>query len=129
MKRLVFAIRDVPIRQILCFQISSYTLRPFWRYVPCTIYWVTQKLPQICTVIFRIRIGKVAWFTVYICGNFWVTQYIHSSFNEQNSDLLPIRLLDIWSAHIDKKILNKCFFQPLTLKISEISKLGEKAPT
>ena len=37
---------------------------------------MTQKLPQICTVILRIRIGKVAWFAVYICGNFWVTQYI-----------------------------------------------------
>ena len=23
-------------------------------------YWVTQKLPQICTAILRIRIGKVA---------------------------------------------------------------------
>ena len=23
-------------------------------------YWVTQKLPQICTVFLRIRIGKVA---------------------------------------------------------------------
>ena len=23
-------------------------------------YWVTLKLPQICTVIFRFRIGKVA---------------------------------------------------------------------
>ena len=23
-------------------------------------YWVTKKLPQICTVILRIRIGKVA---------------------------------------------------------------------
>ena len=32
-------------------------------------------LPQICTVILRIHIGKVAWFAVYICGNFWVTQY------------------------------------------------------
>ena len=40
-----------------------------------SLYWVTQKLPQICTVILRIRIGKVAWFAVYICGNFWVTQY------------------------------------------------------
>ena len=39
------------------------------------LYWVTQKLPQISTVILRIRIGKVAWFAVYICGNFWVTQY------------------------------------------------------
>ena len=38
-------------------------------------YWVTQKLPQIFTVIFRICIGKVAWFAVYICDNFWVTQY------------------------------------------------------
>ena len=36
-------------------------------------YWVTKKLPQICIVIFRIRIGKVA-FAVYICGNFWVPQ-------------------------------------------------------
>ena len=35
-----------------------------------------QKLPQSCTVILRIRIGKVAWFAVYICGNFWVTQYL-----------------------------------------------------
>ena len=27
-------------------------------------YWVTQKLPQICTVILRICIGKLAWFAV-----------------------------------------------------------------
>ena len=39
------------------------------------IYWVTHKLPQIRTVILRICIGKVAWSAVYICGNFWVTQY------------------------------------------------------
>ena len=31
-------------------------------------YWVTQKLPQICTVILCIFIWKVAWFAVYICG-------------------------------------------------------------
>ena len=37
-------------------------------------HWVPQKLPQICTVILRIHIGKVAWFVGYICGNFWVTQ-------------------------------------------------------
>ena len=37
---------------------------------------MTQKLPQICTVILRILIGKVAWFAVYISGNVWVTQYI-----------------------------------------------------
>ena len=37
-------------------------------------YWVTQKLPQICTVILRICFGKVAKFAVYICGNFWGTQ-------------------------------------------------------
>ena len=43
-------------------------------------YWVTRKLPQICTVIFRIRIGKVAWFAVYICGNFWVTQYFYTDY-------------------------------------------------
>ena len=41
----------------------------------CT-YWVLQKLPQICTVILCICIGKVAWFAVYICGNLWGTQYI-----------------------------------------------------
>ena len=35
-------------------------------------YWVTQKSPQICSVILRICIGKVAWFAVYICSNFWV---------------------------------------------------------
>ena len=40
------------------------------------IYWVTQKLPQICTVILRFRIGKVPWFAVYICGKFLVTQCI-----------------------------------------------------
>ena len=26
-------------------------------------------------VILRICIGKVTWFAVYFCGNFWVTQY------------------------------------------------------
>ena len=40
------------------------------------IYWVTQKFPQICTVILRICIGKVACFAVYICGIFGVTQYV-----------------------------------------------------
>ena len=39
-------------------------------------YWVIQKLPQICAVILRICIEKVAWFAVYICSNFWVPQYI-----------------------------------------------------
>ena len=38
-------------------------------------YWVTQKLPQICLVIVCIRVGEIAWFAVYICGNFCVTQY------------------------------------------------------
>ena len=33
------------------------------------------ELPQICTVILFILIGKVAWVAVYNCGNFWVTQY------------------------------------------------------
>ena len=40
------------------------------------IYWVTQKLPQICTVILCIRNGNVAWFAVYICDYFLVTQYL-----------------------------------------------------
>ena len=36
---------------------------------------MTQKLPQIFTVILRIFIGKVEWFAVYICDSSWVTQY------------------------------------------------------
>ena len=40
-------------------------------------YWVTQMLPQIYTAnhaTFPIQIRRI---TVQICGNFWVTQYIH----------------------------------------------------
>ena len=44
-------------------------------FICCMLYWVTQKLPQICTVLLRICIGRVAWFAVYMGGNFWVTQY------------------------------------------------------
>ena len=40
---------------------------------------MSQKLPQICTVILRIRIMEVAWSAVYICGNFRVTQYLKKS--------------------------------------------------
>ena len=40
------------------------------RLIPFLLW--TQKSPQICTVILRICIGKVAWFAVYICSNFWV---------------------------------------------------------
>ena len=46
------------------------------RQVQFSMYWVTQKLTQIYTVNLRIRIGKVALFAIYICGNFWVTQYV-----------------------------------------------------
>ena len=46
-------------------------------------YWVTKKLPQICTVILHILIGKVALFSVYTCGNFWVTQYFEFHSFEQ----------------------------------------------
>ena len=35
------------------------------------IYWVPQKLSQICTVILKICIGKVAWFPEFVCGNLW----------------------------------------------------------
>ena len=41
-----------------------------------SLYWLAQKWPQIFTIILRFCIGKVAWFAVYICGNFWVTQYL-----------------------------------------------------
>ena len=50
---------------------SMHSSYPIW--IPNTQYWVTQKLPQMCTVILRICIGKVAGFVVHICGNFWVT--------------------------------------------------------
>ena len=54
-------------------------------------YWVTQKLPQICTVILRICIWKVA---VYIYGNFWVTCTLLNPFTL----IAPIRLL--YSGHL-----------------------------
>ena len=42
--------------------------------LPSTVsYWVSQKLPQIYTVIVYICIGKVVWFAVYICSNLWNT--------------------------------------------------------
>ena len=53
---------------------SNWQIRQTEKYID-QIYWVTQKLPQTCTVILRICIGKVSWFAVYICGNFWVNQY------------------------------------------------------
>ena len=57
--------------------INKWTLyRDVLKSVNCTViryFWVTQKLPQICAVILRILIGKVAWFAVTCC-NFWVTQ-------------------------------------------------------
>ena len=31
-----------------------------YNYLFHILYWVTRKLPQICTAILRIRIGKVA---------------------------------------------------------------------
>ena len=39
---------------------------------------VSKYIPQICTVILRICIGKVACFAVYICGNLWTTRCIHT---------------------------------------------------
>ena len=57
----------------VCFYVSVYLC--FW--LSLCVYWVTQKLPQICTVILRICIGNFAGFAVYICGNFWVTQYVY----------------------------------------------------
>ena len=40
-------------------------------YMNLEYYWGPQKLPQICTLISYICIGKVAGFEVYICGNIW----------------------------------------------------------
>ena len=42
----------------------------------CWIYWVPQKLPQIYTVIASVYIGKLVWFTVYICDNKLNAHYI-----------------------------------------------------
>ena len=36
-------------------------------------YWVTQKLPQICTIFYVSILGRLR--NLYICVNFWVTQY------------------------------------------------------
>ena len=51
-----------------CFLLLEFNLLVF--------YWLAQKLPQICTVIAYICIGKVAWFVVYICGTIWNVLYI-----------------------------------------------------
>ena len=40
------------------------------------VYWVTQNLPLIYTVIAHICTGKVAWFAVNICGNLWNNLYV-----------------------------------------------------
>ena len=34
--------------------------------------------PKVTVILRILGIGKVAWFAVYICDNFWVTQYLHS---------------------------------------------------
>ena len=64
-------------------------------------YWVTQKIPQICTVILRICIGIVAWFAAFLCGNFWVTHKpdIHSILR-----LTMVLILDGNSEHVSGKI-------------------------
>ena len=47
----------------------EYIQPPTRGYKQCFYTRIYVCLPQICTVILRIRIGKVAWFAVYICGN------------------------------------------------------------
>ena len=76
------------------------------------MYWVTQKLPQICAVILRIRTRKVAWFAVYICGNFCVTQYILLAYQEASFQSTSLMFLDqihqveiIWTDNIKIQIL------------------------
>ena len=52
----------------------SYLTHSHFYYLSLMIFASSiDKMPQICTVILRICIGKVA---VYICGNFWFTQYL-----------------------------------------------------
>ena len=65
---------------------QNMTLQYFsWYFLLLWIHlWEIQKRnqpphlvdPEVTAVIFHIRIGKVAWFSVYICCIFWVTQYI-----------------------------------------------------
>ena len=63
-------------RWLICQINEERTQEAPWSIDRVKYYWVTQKLPQICTVILRICIGKVARFVVYICGYLWTTQYI-----------------------------------------------------
>ena len=51
-----------------------------WVSDPVSLTGWPRSYLQICTVILRIRIGKVAWFAVYVCNNFWVPKYEFSIF-------------------------------------------------
>ena len=68
--------RNVSLYIILIMMVLLFILYVVLKSQTNLMYWATQKLPQICTEILRICIGKVAWFAVYICDNFWVTQYV-----------------------------------------------------
>ena len=76
------------------------------------VYWVTQELTQICTVILRISIGNVAWFAVYIDGNFWVTQYV-ALYDELISSLWCTPLMSSYA------LLRICFCQYLKVERTE----------
>ena len=82
-----------------------------------------QKLPQIYIVIASICIGKVAWFSVYICGK-WHAQYLLTW--HQN----PRRYRQLAQApspargptnYLLKKIEVKSFFSGLELELFLIS--------
>ena len=68
-------------------------------------YWLTQKLPPIYTAnhaTFPIRIRKI---TVQICGNFWVTQYLHITEYEpkRSGRRTPEGLTSWWSSSPDRR--------------------------
>ena len=88
---------------------------------------LVQKLAQICTVILRIRIGKGAWFAVYIWGNFWVTQYVDLKalslssafpYNLTSLDGASIKMRKNMFHNTIKKLISEC--EDINLIISHL---------
>ena len=62
--------------EFICQSLHSFELTTLFKKDLVSNYWVTQKLPQIDTVIAYICIGMDTQFAVYICGNIWKAQFI-----------------------------------------------------
>ena len=59
-KKLLFSVASLSEEKVYVMSCLSSAFSVSFGTVLSTLYWVTQKLPQICTVILRIYIGKVA---------------------------------------------------------------------